>query len=159
MAGGIAPNVTLQTVSNQYLSPRWVDLVLHDNRFFGEILKKRKNWEGSQMLMQMKFQKGLSSVAFNGYDLLPIGQQPASVNMTFYPSFIATNVSLAGSDLSINATGMQEIKLMATTMESRAQDGADDVGNFLQGDGSTFGGKAPNGLMLAPFRMSVLQTV
>ena len=31
-------------------------------------------------------------------------------------------------------------------MESRAQDAADDVGNFLQGDGTSFGGKAPNGL-------------
>ena len=41
---------------------------------------------------------------------------------------------------------MQTIKLMSQTMESRAQDGSDDVGNFLQGDGSSFGGKAPNGL-------------
>jgi hypothetical protein len=31
-------------------------------------------------------------------------------------------------------------------MKSRAQDGADDIGNFFQGDGSSFGGKAPNGL-------------
>ena len=31
-------------------------------------------------------------------------------------------------------------------MKSRAQDGSDDVGNFLQGDGTSFGGKAPNGL-------------
>jgi hypothetical protein len=38
------------------------------------------------------------------------------------------------------------VNLMKTTMESRAQDAADDVGNFLQGDGTSFGGKAPNGL-------------
>ena len=31
-------------------------------------------------------------------------------------------------------------------MESRAQDASDDFGNFLQGDGTSFGGKAPNGL-------------
>ena len=41
---------------------------------------------------------------------------------------------------------MQTLKLMKVTMESRAQDAADDVGNFLQGDGTSFGGKAPNGL-------------
>jgi hypothetical protein len=105
-----------------------------------------------------KYQKGVSSVAFNGYDLLPITQQPVSVPGTFYPSFVATNVSLSGTDLSINDTDMQTIKLMSVMMESRAQDGSDDFGNFLQGDGTSFGGKAPNGLMLAPFRISVLQT-
>ncbi len=146
MAGGIAPNVTIQTVTNQYLAPKWYDLVLRDNRFFSEIMKKPKKWSGSQTLIPIKYQKGLSSVAFNAYDLLPIGQQPVSVNMTFYPSFVATNVSLAGTDLSINDTSMQTIKLMSQTMASRAEDGADDFGNFLQGDGTTFGGKAPNGL-------------
>jgi len=146
MAGGTAPNVTIQTVTNQYLAPKWYDLTLRDNYFFGRIMEKTKKWNGSQELIPIKYQKGISTVAFNGYDLLPISQQPVSVNMTFYPSFTATNVSLAGTDLSINDTDMQTIKLMSQTMESRAQDGSDDFGNFLQGDGTTFGGKAPNGL-------------
>jgi hypothetical protein len=86
------------------------------------------------------------SVAFNGFDLLPITQQPVSVNMVFYPTFVATNVALAGSDLSVNDTKEQRLKLMKVIMESRSQDAADDIGNFLQGDGSSFGGKAPMGL-------------
>lgn len=98
------------------------------------------------MLFPIKYQKGVASVAFNGFDLLPITQQPVAVNMTFYPTFVATNVALAGSDLSINSTPMQTLNLMKVTMESRSQDAADDIGNFLQGDGSSFGGKAPNGL-------------
>lgn len=146
MAGGTAPNVTIQTVTNQYLAPKWYDLTLRDNYFFGKLMEKTKKWNGSQELIPIKYQKGTPSVAFNGYDLLPISQQPVSVNMTFYATFIATNVSLAGTDLSINDTDMQTIKLMSQTMESRAQDGSDDVGNFLQGDGTSFGGKAPNGL-------------
>lgn len=96
---------------------------------------------------KIKYQKGVSSIAFNGFDLLPITQQPVTVNMTFYPTFIATNVALAGSDLSINETPMQTLKLMKVTMESRAQDASDDVGNYLQGDGTANGGKAPNGLL------------
>ena len=98
------------------------------------------------MLFPIKYQKGVASVAFNGFDQLPTSQQPVSVNMTFYPTFVATNVALAGSDLSINETPMQTLNLMKTTMESRSQDAADDVGNFLQGDGTSFGGKAPSGL-------------
>lgn len=109
-------------------------------------MQKTKKWNGAQMLFPIKYQKGVASVAFNGFDLLPITQQPVAVNMTFYPTFVATNVALAGSDLSINSTPMQTLNLMKVTMESRSQDAADDIGNFLQGDGSSFGGKAPNGL-------------
>lgn len=140
------PNVNVTTTTNQYLAPFWVDQVLRDNYFFGRIMRKTKKFEGSQMLIPIKYQKGVASVAFNGYDLLPITQQPTSVNMTFYPTFVATNVSLAGTDLSTNATKMQTLKLLKVEMESRQQDAADDIGNFLQGDGTDFGGKAPNGL-------------
>lgn len=61
-------------------------------------------------------------------------------------TFVATNIALAGSDLSVNKTKMKTLDLMTTMMESRAQDAADDIGNFFQGDGSSFGGKAPMGL-------------
>jgi hypothetical protein len=66
--------------------------------------------------------------------------------MTFYPTFTATNVALAGSDLSVNKTPMQRLNLMKTMMKSRAQDAADDIGNFFQSNGTAFGGKAPSGL-------------
>jgi len=140
------PNVNVTTTTNQYLAPMWVDQVLRDNYFFGKVMQKTKKFDGSQMLIPIKYQKGTASVAFNGYDLLPITQQPTSVNMTFYPTFVATNVALAGTDLSTNATAMQTLKLMKVEMESRQQDAADDIGNFLQGDGTGFGGKAPSGL-------------
>ncbi len=140
------PNVNVTTTTNQFLAPFWVDQVLRDNYFFGKIMQKTKKWDGSQMLFPIKYQKGVASVAFNGYDLLPITQLPNTVNMTFYPTFVATNVSLAGSDLSVNATPMQTLKLMSVTMEGRKQDASDDIGNFLQGDGQSFGGKAPMGL-------------
>ena len=140
------PGVNVTTTTNQYLAPFWVDQVLRDNYFFGKLLSKTKKWNGSQMLFPIKYQKGVSSVAFNGFDLLPITQQPTSVNMTFYATFVATNVALAGSDLSINSTALQTLNLTKITMESRSQDAADDIGNFLQGDGTTYGGKAPMGL-------------
>ncbi len=144
------PNVNVTTTTNQYLAPRWVDQVLRDNFFFGKILANPERWRGAQMLFPMKYQKGVASVAFNGFDQLPVSQQPVSVNMTFYPSFVATNVALSGSDLSINQAegnaALQTLRLMDTMMESRTQDAADDIGNFLQGDGTGSGGKAPMGL-------------
>ena len=85
-------------------------------------------------------------MAFSYFDLLPITQQPVSVSMTFYASFVATNVALAGTELSLNQGEEKKLDLMRVTMESRSQDAADDIGNFLQGDGTTFSGKAPMGL-------------
>lgn len=140
------PGVNVTTTTNQYLAPYWVDQVLRDNYFFGKLMQRTGKWQGSQMLIPIKYQKGVATVAFNGFDLLPISQTPVSTNMTFYPTFMATNVALSGSDLSINSTAMQTLKLLSVTMESRKQDAADDIGNFLQGDGTGFGGKAPNGL-------------
>lgn len=140
------PSINIQTTTNQYLAPAWVDQVLRDNFFFGEVLGNTEQWNGSQMLFPIKYQKGVASVAFNGFDQLPTTQQPATVNMTFYPTFVATNVALAGSDLSVNKTPLARLNLMKTMMKSRAQDGADDIGTFLQGDGTSFGGKAPSGL-------------
>lgn len=81
------PSINITTTTNQYLAPFWVDLVLRDNFFFGEVLGNTKKWDGSQMLFPIKYQKGVASVAFNGFDQLPTSQQPVSVNMTFYPSF------------------------------------------------------------------------
>lgn len=109
-------------------------------------MQKTKKWDGAQMVFPVKYQKGVATVAFNGFDLLPITQQPVAVNMTFYSTFMATNVALAGSDLSINNTDLKTLDLVKVTMESRKQDASDDIGNFLQGDSTSFGGKAPNGL-------------
>ncbi len=142
----LAPGVNITTTTNTYLAPAWVDLVLRDNFFFGEVLGNTKKYEGSQMNFPIKYQKGVASVAFNGFDQLPTSQQPVTVNMNVYPTFVATNVALAGSDLSVNDTAMQTVKLAKTMMESRAQDAADDIGTFFQGDGTSFGGKAPMGL-------------
>lgn len=140
------PGINISTTTNQYLAPKWVDQVLRDNFFFGEILSKTKKWDGSQMLFPIKYQKGVPSIAFSGFDLLPINQQVVSVNMSFYPSFVATNVALSGTDLSVNNTEKQTIKLMEVMMESRSQDMADSVGDFFYGDQTAFGGKAPAGL-------------
>lgn len=140
------PNVNVLTTVNKYLATAWVDNVLRDNFFFGEILGKTEKWDGAYMEFPIKYQKGVSSVAFNGFDQLPTSQQPVSVSMTFYPTFVATNVALSGVDLSINKTNSQRINLMKVMMASRAQDAADDIGTFFQADGTANGGKAPNGL-------------
>ena len=146
----MGPNNLIQTTTNQYLAPEWQDQVLRDNLFFGKILSKVKRWKGSQMLFPIKYQKGIASVPFSGFDVLPINQIPTTVNMFFYPSFVATNIAIAGTDISQNRSegngALKVLDLMEVTMKARGQDAADDIGNYLQGDGSASDGKAPMGL-------------
>lgn len=49
------PSINIQTTTNQYLAPAWVDQVLRDNFFFGEILGNTEKWDGSQMLFPKLF--------------------------------------------------------------------------------------------------------
>jgi hypothetical protein len=86
------PGLNITTTVNQYLAPKWVDQVLRDNYFFGKVMQKTKKFRGAQEVHPIKFQKGVATVAFNGFDLLPITQIPPAVNMTFYPklSFLRT---------------------------------------------------------------------
>ena len=84
------PSINITATTNQFLAPKWVDQVLRDNAFFGHILEKTEKWKGSQMLFPIKYQKGIASVAFSGFDPLPITQQPVSVNMTFFPKLIVS---------------------------------------------------------------------
>lgn len=140
------PSMTIQTVTNQHLVPAWFDTVLKDNMFFGEVLgntQRFEKYEGSQMLFPIKYQKGVSSVSFSGFDQLPTTQQAVSVNATFYPTFVACNVAIAKTDLSVNDTKERTLNLMKTTMQSRSQDMADDIGTLFQGNGV---GKDPSGL-------------
>lgn len=53
----MSPNMTVQTVTNQYLAPHWWDLVLRDNYFFSKVMQntKRGDWNGSQMLFPINF--------------------------------------------------------------------------------------------------------
>lgn len=44
------PGVNITTTTNQFLARAWVDQVLRDNLFFGEILSNTESWNGSQML-------------------------------------------------------------------------------------------------------------
>ncbi len=51
------PGMNVQTTTNQYLAPYWVDQVLRDNYFFGRIMQKTKKWDGVWMLFPINFSR------------------------------------------------------------------------------------------------------
>lgn len=139
-------NYTISTTTNKWLVPKLVDTVLRGNEFFGEILADTKDFYSPYMEFPIKYQKGVPGVFFDGFDVLPTSYQNTNVKMVYYPKFFAVNVALAGSDLSVNDTKMQVMKLATLQMSSRAQDMADSIGDYFYSDGSAFSGKAFNGL-------------
>ncbi len=50
----IQPDINVFTTTNQYLASFAVDQVLRDNQFFGRIMERTKDWEGSQMVFPVK---------------------------------------------------------------------------------------------------------
>lgn len=139
-------NFTISTTTNRWLVPSLVDTVLRGNEFFGEVLADVKDFYSPYMEFPIKYQKGVPGVFFSGFDVLPVEYTNTNVKMVYYPKFFAVNVALAGSDLSVNDTKMQVMKLATLQMDSRAQDMADSIGDYLYSDGSAFAGKAFNGL-------------
>ena len=51
--------INIQTTTNKYLAPAWVDLILNDNFFFGYILENTKKWDGFRMDFPKLIQKFL----------------------------------------------------------------------------------------------------
>ena len=50
---GNQPNSFVTATTNQYLTPSFMDIVLRDNFFFGELLRNSRTFKGSQVLQPL----------------------------------------------------------------------------------------------------------
>lgn len=125
----------VQSVTNQELVPEVVDTVLRANTAFFYFMKNAGKFEGSQMVIPIKYQTGVPGTMFSGFDALPTSYQTVLVNMIYLPKFFATNVALPGDQLSVNKTKYATLSLMETTMKMRAQDMANQIGDIFYGYG------------------------
>lgn len=126
----------VDTVTEDFLVPKVVDTVLKGNVFATRMLGKAKKFKSATMLFPIKWQKGISSQSFSGFDTLPTTASDTRVNMSFNPRFVATNVALPLTELAVNMTENKVLDLAAVEMESRAGDMADSVGTMLYSDGT-----------------------
>lgn len=123
------------------------DRILRENVLLSRILgaAKKGKWEGETMKKTIKVAKNTTGGFFTGYDLLDTTATDNLKQMSFAPAFRYKTVSLAGTDLTINAISSTKIiDLAAQQMESASKDLADDMGNdFYAGVGT---GITMNGL-------------
>lgn len=125
----------VQSVTNQQLVPTLVDTVLRSNTAFFHFMKEAGKFEGSQMVIPIKYQTGVPGTMFAGFDALPTTYQTVLVNMIYLPKFFATNVAIPGDQLSINKGKYATLSLMESTMKMRSQDMANQLGDIFYGFG------------------------
>lgn len=139
----------VNTTTREFLLRKLVDTVLRGNVLFQKMASKAKDWEGSELEIPVRIAETTTTTAFSGFDDLPTSAVDNNRMMTFEPKFVTNHVALPLSELSINDNALPENKilsLMNTSIATTAMDMADDIGGFMYGDGTTFGGKAPLGL-------------
>ena len=140
--------MSLLTVTTQdKMLPLVGDRILRENVGLTRILgaAKKGKWEGEQMKKTIKVSKNTTGGFFTGYDLLDTTATDNLQQLAFSPKFRYKTVSLAGTDLSVNAVSSSKvIDIAAAAMEGTAQDLADDMGtDFYSGVGT---GDTMNGL-------------
>lgn len=140
--------MSLLTVTTQdKMLPLVGDRILRENVGLTRILgaAKKGKWEGEQMKKTIKVSKNTTGGFFTRYDLLDTSETDNKQQLAFSPKFRYKTVSLAGTDLSINAiSSTKVIDIAANAMEDTSRDLADDIGNdFYSGVGT---GDTMNGL-------------
>jgi hypothetical protein len=133
-------NRVLTTTRDKFL-PKVVDTVLGSNVLATKMLEKAKKWSGDKMTFPIKVSKNTTGSSFSGYDLLSTTASDTRVKLQFDPKFYSIAVSLPLDEISVNATDEKILDLIATEMQSSAQDAADDIGTQFYADGTGNGSK------------------
>lgn len=133
-------NRVLTTTRDAFV-PKVVDSILGSNVFATKMLEKAKKWNGEKMTFPVKVSKNESGSSFSGYDLLSTTAADTRIKLQFDPKFYSIPVSLPLDEVSVNGTDEKVLDLIATEMQSSAQDAADDIGSLFFGNGTGNGSK------------------
>lgn len=129
------------SVTQDKLLPKVVDTILNSNVLARRILSNPKKWSGEQLKVPIKYQKNTTGGSFSGFDTFDTNASETRTRMAFDPKFYQKTCALPLSELAVNATESKVLDLMATELESTAQDAADDIGTIFYSDGTGNGGK------------------
>lgn len=139
----------VQTTVNQKYLPYVVDTTLNSNVFFQRIVRASKNWKdtaGRTLRISIKTSKNSTGQSFRGADTFSTAATDNRQYLEFTPSFYQISCMLPGDELSVADSDAKILDLMKLTMQSDAEDMADDLGTIFYADGTGNGGKDPLGL-------------
>lgn len=135
------------TTTSFKIMPLVVDTILNSNVFCTRVLSKAKKWSGEQIKFPVKVSKNTTGTSFSGFDTFSTAAIDNRVLLAFSPKFYQMTAALPLDELSANQVSETKIiDLAALTLQSTAQDMADDLGTIFYSDGTGNGSKDPLGL-------------
>lgn len=139
----------IDTVTQNRLLPKVTDNILDGNVLLMRLLSNRRTASGSELLVPIKYQASTTGGSYSGFDTFTTSQDNTRVNATFTPRQTYQNVTLSGIQLGVNSGPEKVLDLMATELNSAADDMADNLGSQLYSDGTTNSNKYMTGLQAA----------
>lgn len=144
----------IQTAVNTEYLPYVVDTVLDSNVLFQRMVRGAKNGKkrlhGRTLRFPIKVSKNSTGQSFRGFDQFSVEATDNRQFLEFTQSNYQITCALPMDELAIARSSKDSeeaiLDLMAVTMESDAQDMADDLGTLFYGDGTGNGSKDPLGL-------------
>ncbi|MAG45123.1 hypothetical protein CL633_04535 [bacterium] len=128
----------ITTTTQDFFLPKVVDTILNGNVFLTRMLRAAKEWRGNQIKKPVKYQKGVAGGSFSGLDTFSTEVSNTRVNLVYDPAFYEIGVNIPLTEIWTNSANSQEqvLDLIDLEIESRAQDGADELGTMAYGDGT-----------------------
>ena len=137
----------LSTTTNNYLLPKVADSVLRENNITTLLLSNPEKWNGEYLKKVVKVAKNPNTTSFGPFDLLPSQAVNTRQYLSIYPKQVEVDVTLALTEMAVNATDEDRIlDLAETEMTSNGEDLADNIGTQLYGNGLGSSGRDFDGL-------------
>src|SRR3990167_811303 len=130
---------TVTTVTREAIIPKVSDTVLSGNVALLRVLGNAKSWRsGYRLDVPVKYQKSTAGGIVGVGGTLDTTRKETRIKMQFEPQRIHKPVVVDDIELAVNEGEQRVLELLATEMDSIAQDLTDDLGGYLYtGTGAT----------------------
>lgn len=131
------------------ISPKVVDTVLTSNVMLQALQSRIVKITGKNKQYPVRIATQSNAIAFDWFDLLNTNYVNKNNKLTFLPKNVTIPVVLADTDIAASQGTQAVIDFTIEQTEEAAQELADFLWGLLYLDGTTYGGKAPDGLRSA----------
>lgn len=134
------------TTTQPKLLAKVVDTILGANVLFSRIVRKGSKWNGRKVQVPVKVSTNTGGGSFRGADILGTSSTDNRQLMEFTPFHYSMPSHIMLDELTANQSPEGVTDLMKVTLQSDAQDMADDLGTLFYLDGTGNSSKDPLGM-------------
>jgi len=127
----------VKTITEEKYVPVSIDGILNSNVFTSRVfMRENKNWGGRQLMIPLQFAKPTSGGSFSGLGDFDTALQDTRIRQTFDTAYFYQNVSLSGTEVSLNKTDAEVLDLAKITLEEAQNAMLDTISGLLYGIGA-----------------------